>query len=58
MRVVLSVLNIVLNTKNFFQTDLTKMLNSLGKFSVSGVVISMTFIVLTAFGGFTKTVKD
>ena len=56
VRVVVSVLTIVLNLKNFFKTDLGEMLHSLGKFGVTGVVICMSFIVLTAFSGFTKKV--
>lgn len=57
VRVVVSVLTIVFNLKNFFKTDLGEMLHSLGKFSVTGVVICMSFIVLTAISGFTKTVS-
>jgi hypothetical protein len=56
MRIAVSLLNLALNLKNFFQTDLTEMLNSLGKFSVTGVVICMSFVVLTSFTGFTKKV--
>lgn len=44
--------------KHFFLTDLSEMLHTLGKFSVTGVVISMGFIVMTAFTGFSKTVGD
>lgn len=52
-----SVLNIVLNLKNFLVTDLSQMLQSLGKFSVTGVLICMSFIIITAVTGFSKTVN-
>ena len=58
VRIVVSVLNIIFNMKHFFLTDLSEMLHTLGKFSVTGVVISMGFIVMTAFTGFSKTVGD
>ena len=44
--------------KHFFLTDLSEMLHTLGKFSVTGVVISMGFIVMTAFTGFSKMVGE
>ena len=53
----MSVLNIGLNLKNFFVTDLSQMLQSLGKFSVTGVLICMSFIIITAVTGFSKTVN-
>lgn len=58
MRIIVAILNVVLNGKNFFQTDLREMLHSLGKFSVTGVVVCMCCLIFTAFVGFSKTVNN
>ena len=57
MRIIVSIGIIAFNAKNFLLTDLTEMLQSLGKFSVTGVLICMSFIVITAVTGFTKKTK-
>lgn len=54
----MSLLNVGLNFKHFFLTDLREMLHTLGKFSVTGVVFCMSLIVITAFTGFTKYLDD
>lgn len=48
---------IFLNKPNFFNTDLRQMLQSLGKFSVSGCIFNMCVIALTALFGFQKVYK-
>jgi uncharacterized membrane protein YidH (DUF202 family) len=54
VRIIVAILNVVLNGRHFFQTDLREMLQSLGKFSVTGIVVCMCCLIFTAIVGFSK----
>ena len=57
MRVIVALLHVALNYKNFFQEDLRELLHSLGKFSITGTVFCLVCILVTSLTGFTKMVN-